>query len=572
MWDVDTGNIDGKVYGKSGDKTAHFGTPPSPQRSNPMQAMIGALPLGTLLTAAANDGALALAVTATTTAGNITFAPAVATDFVMAVSKPTANAGYGIGGIVVPSANTINLVAANPTAANVTPTPNETVSLAIFRGMNTITANLTPANVAANSVMEQVFTVGSANAVGIPIVNAAGQLVGANVSTGGTGYLVPPTVVFSTSNLTGPLLPYPNILTGTMSGAGGEAIPAYGTYPDPSGSPVTTVKVTLANVVLPTAIAQVYGGAVIGIQVTYSGQNLPTSGLTMSFVGGNTISPGMICQVNAANFTAGSGIGNVRVVGNNQVGITFFNLTAAAVAPYAGNYTFLALNSIPAMSQFQEVVANLAAPSNISANVNTAVAINVPGIASDTMLGVAVATNANIVVSPGVSSANASNFSMYGIVAANSGAGAYTFTFLRSLPQPPMFVYSVYLTPSAVANNTTAEQIFTLPAALLVAGNPVLVNKPSVTNGISIVNARANSVSTLGITFMNQTGANVTPPAEQYLFASFPGLIPTIGTSGANSIGYGYSSQLCGITWNQIVNLPNELQQTLAQKGYIAGA
>jgi len=61
-----------------------------------------------------------------------------------------------------------------------------------------------------------------------------------------------------------------------------------------------------------------------------------------------------------------------------------------------------------------------------------------------------------------------------------------------------MFVYSVYLTPSAVANNTTAEQIFTLlrPSR---GWQPVLVNKPSVTNGISIVNARANSVSTLGL-------------------------------------------------------------------------
>ena len=552
MWDIIPGNVDGVSFGKSTDKTSFFNTPTSPQRSNPMQAMIGAaLPLGVCLTGGANDAALANANTLTTNLGVFTFTGLATTDFVMAVSKPTANTGFGIAGVFANAANQVGLILANPTAANAAPAQNETLTLAVLRGMNTITANLTPANVAANSTMEQVFTLSSANAAGTPIVNAAGQLVGANMSNNGSNYLFPPTVVFSTSNTGGPLLPYPNILTGTISASGGES--QYGQFPQPYGTPVIANQV-LSAIVLPTAIAEIANGIVVGIQVTNPGSGLPISGLTMSFVGGNTISPGMICQVNPAGFTAGTGIGNTRVVGNNQVAIEFFNLTAAVVTPYAGNYTFLALNSLPAVTNLVQVTSNLAAPANTGANATAAAAVSIPGLlATDLMQFVyPPAMAANAVALPGISAANAANIIQFaGTGTANTGAGAYTMGFIRAAAQPPMLVYSLYLTPSAVANNAVGEQIFTLPANLLVSGNPVLVNKQSLTGGISIVNARANSANTLAITFMNQTGAAVTPPAEPYLVASFPGLIPTIGTSGANSIGYGYSTQVCGITWSQ---------------------
>jgi hypothetical protein len=79
---------------------------------------------------------------------------------------------------------------------------------------------------------------------------------------------------------------------------------------------------------------------------------------------------------------------------------------------------------------------------------------------------------------------------------------------------PKTQTYSVSLTPSSVAANTTAEQTFTIKG--LITSDIVVVNKPSLNAGIGIVNARVSAANTLAITYSNNTGGSITPTAETY--------------------------------------------------------
>lgn len=65
------------------------------------------------------------------------------TDYIMGVSKPTAQAGLGIAGWRVSAADTIAITFDNPTAATVTPTALESYVAFIFRPEHTLLTNAT---------------------------------------------------------------------------------------------------------------------------------------------------------------------------------------------------------------------------------------------------------------------------------------------------------------------------------------------------------------------------------------------------------------------------------------------
>lgn len=80
-------------------------------------------------------------------------------------------------------------------------------------------------------------------------------------------------------------------------------------------------------------------------------------------------------------------------------------------------------------------------------------------------------------------------------------------------------VISQSLDVASVAANTTAEQDFTVPG--LKTGDFVQVNKPSLSAGLGVVNARVKAANTLSITFVNATGSPINPSAETYLIHVF---------------------------------------------------
>lgn len=82
-----------------------------------------------------------------------------------------------------------------------------------------------------------------------------------------------------------------------------------------------------------------------------------------------------------------------------------------------------------------------------------------------------------------------------------------------------MAVVTITIDVASVAANTSAEQDFTVSG--LAVGDLVFVNKPSLSAGLVVGNARVKSANTLSLTFGNSTGAGVDPASETYLLAVF---------------------------------------------------
>lgn len=82
-----------------------------------------------------------------------------------------------------------------------------------------------------------------------------------------------------------------------------------------------------------------------------------------------------------------------------------------------------------------------------------------------------------------------------------------------------MAVVTITIDVASVSANTSAEQDFTVPG--LRVGDMVFVNKPSVSAGLVVGNARVKQANTLSLTFGNSTGGAVNPAAETYLLAVF---------------------------------------------------
>ena len=511
------------------------------RRSGPQQVGVVVASSGQILVFSANNGATSNSANGTAaqtvlglSTANSVKANVAANEMVLAVTKPTAQAGMGIMGISSNAADTIQLVLGNPTAANVALTANQTWYCAVARGLNTIAVPAgsgLAANLAANSTIEQTISVAGSGASVTCIVNTAGQIISANVVAQGSMYYVPPTVVFTP--------------TAGYQGSGA------------------------------TAMCTISGGGVTSVVITNGGSGYTNGQVTVTLIGGTAIAPGMFAAINQTNANiANLGIGNVRVSGPNQLAVMFVNPTTANIAANA-NMTFnaIAFNGMTVTSPIVLCSGNVTTTTATGANQANLTVMNVNNVtANDVCVGyVPALANSNTALSGATIAANAISMGFFGITNTPS-VGLMVAAVHRNPNTPPVQVYSVYLAPTSVANNTTAEQVFTMPANItLFANSAVGINKPSFTPGISIVGCRANSTTTLGVTFMNTSAIAITPPAENYVLASFT--TPTVlldAAAGAN-VTTGCVSQFVSITQNQAVNLVNELQQTAVVEGLIIG-
>ena len=528
------------------------------RRTNPSQVPVSVVTSGVITTYTANNGANS-AVGGNTTAV-ITFAAAnggnfaVTTDMVLAVSPQAQTANVAFGGARVSAANTLELIQYNPSGSSANNTANEAYWFTAIRATgavislpaNTLAGNQqgTPA-IPTLSTVEATYNFTPYGAIATATVNANGQVVSANVVSQGVWYYEPPTVVFT-----------PAAPSGGVSVSGGATGPSAG-----GGSGAS-------------AIATVANGGVTSIVITQQGSGY-TAAPTISFIGGTSISPGMFAAVSrtVAN-VANVGIGNVRVAGANQIAVEFFNVGAANLtANTADTYFMTALGQIPVVSPIVTIAANNVAGANTQANAanNTALLVNNLN-ANDMVIGWTgpIGSNLSQAVGSNISAANTVSLAYGGqLVVANLSAGYTTIAVLKQQALPPLAIYQVYLSPSSVAANTAAEQVFTMPANITLPVNCTIgINKPSYTPNICIGGGRANSASTLGINFVNISNAAITPPAEWYTVAAFGSY--TNGMSG-NTANGGYCSQVVSITNNQQLNLLNELQSTAVSEGLILG-
>ncbi|CAB4170045.1 hypothetical protein UFOVP1528_44 [uncultured Caudovirales phage] len=79
----------------------------------------------------------------------------------------------------------------------------------------------------------------------------------------------------------------------------------------------------------------------------------------------------------------------------------------------------------------------------------------------------------------------------------------------------PIKKYSITLTPTIVASNTTSEQTFTCSGLVLATDKIIGVSKAAHQAGLGVVGWRVSADNTIAITWMNNTGVGITPTAAQ---------------------------------------------------------
>ena len=111
----------------------------------------------------------------------------LATGDLVYVNKPTSQAGLGVGNVRVSSSNTLGITFSNiPAGGNITPTASEVYKVVSVRGLGAISATLSPVAVAANSIVEQQFTVAATVLTGQTGL-VVGQLIQVNKPTAQAG-------------------------------------------------------------------------------------------------------------------------------------------------------------------------------------------------------------------------------------------------------------------------------------------------------------------------------------------------------------------------------------------------
>lgn len=166
--------------------TAAVVTPTTPQ--NYSIVCLPDLPsISNVVAYGANVGTLGLVATVSSGELAVTITGVAATDIFVGAQKPTLQAGLLMGSGRVSAANTVQVSFANPTAGNLTPTANEVYGVVVYRQMpnapfRVFNVLLTPAAVAANTTVEQTFTVAGLVAGSTVVVNKPSHQAGLAIS------------------------------------------------------------------------------------------------------------------------------------------------------------------------------------------------------------------------------------------------------------------------------------------------------------------------------------------------------------------------------------------------------
>jgi hypothetical protein len=281
------------------------------------------------------------------------------------------------------------------------------------------------------------------------------------------------------------------------------------------------------------------------------------------------IQVGSLVQVMKPTAQTGLDIGGCRAVSNNVVGITYVNVTSAAITPTsAETYTFTSLNGLDAINNDLFYGFNIGTSGSqttglVVASGNTAL----NGLATTDMITGIYKPTAQAAASAGIPFAvisAANTLALYYLSQATwtpTSAEVYGIRTARLNPVAPLLLYSQLLSPTAVSATTTAEQTFTVSG--LVASSAVWVNKPSFQAGLAICGCRVSAVNTLAITYLNTTSASITPTSEVYTIGNFQ-----VPEPGAGNVVYQTAAPIV----NSLGNLANATRSAAVNLGLIAGA
>lgn len=184
--ELDDGGPDGSRLGKTISALIAFfgGTPRVQPSGNEQTALTRGQQAGVISTYVSTQSPAAVA-QSTTAEQTLTIQSGTGGTMLLAagdllyVNKPTSQAGLGYGNVRVSSSNTLGITFDNlPAGGSITPTASQGYAVTALRGLPNLSATLSPASVAANSAVEQQFTV-----TGLP----AGYLVQVSKPTAQAG-------------------------------------------------------------------------------------------------------------------------------------------------------------------------------------------------------------------------------------------------------------------------------------------------------------------------------------------------------------------------------------------------
>jgi hypothetical protein len=451
------------------------------------------------------------------------------TDFIVAAMKPTSQANLGHSQSIIPAADGADVQFCTANGA-VTATANQQYVIAALRGVPVATSNLSPAAVVTKTVSVQQFTIGGSGAVITATVDG-GKITQYTVSNQGTGYAIPPEITILPDYANG----------GTGSGA--------------------TAKAVVAN------------GYLISVIPTSYGSGYTSNLVSVTANGGCVLAPGMVACVQKPSHQANLVVGAPRIIDNNKVSIPFAVVGAANITPTAAEaYKFVGLNTIPAKAAPIRIQANLANLTAAAANTSNKTDVTIVGIAAtDVFLNINPPTlHSPEVYGAGYCAANTVTVTYGGgVPGVTPSNGVYQFSVLQQAQAAPVLVFDVAPTMSSCVANSVTKITATLPsnitlqASTAVAWNPT-ADFPGQLMGLG---ARANTTTTIDFDILNVGTAAVTPANQNFRVAAITAPILTIG---ANQIE-GATYTQCGVTLNSLLDLQNEMRQSLVDAGVVKG-
>jgi hypothetical protein len=291
---------------------------------------------------------------------------------------------------------------------------------------------------------------------------------------------------------------------------------------------------------------------------------------------GNACLPGTVGIVNKPTNQTGLGYSPFcRVVAPNQVGVTFFAVTSGvvttAVTPTAAEtYQFAFL---PQLNAFNPTyIYTISGTQNATtASTTTEATTTVGGIlATDFVSGISKPTvNASTAVTSGrVTAAGVIGITYLTQSAAStpSSSEILTVAVQRQVPLNPVAIYTTTCAATTCAATTSVEATTTVTGLLV--STSVAVNKPTLTPGLAVVNARVSAANTLAIQYMNFTTTSISVPSETYTIAN----VQLQGPSTAASVSSAQSvTQQFYPGVQQTLQVAAATRQALVSLGLLAG-
>jgi hypothetical protein len=275
--------------------------------------------------------------------------------------------------------------------------------------------------------------------------------------------------------------------------------------------------------------------------------SLNTSAEQIFTITGTVCQPGTVGIVNKPTAQTGLGYnGMCRVVGVNQVGITFFAVSSGvvttAITPTAAEtYQFAFLPQlncfnptyvylVPAGQNATNASSVTEATSTVTGVVTTDVVTGISRAASTTLTSTAVTGGR-------ITAANTVGIEYLTVLGAQTppSSEVYSLTLTRQTPLNPNMLYVTTLAATTCAATSVVEA--TTSVLGLLVSSSVAVNKPTVTPGLTVLDARVSASSTIAVKYMNMTTTSINVPSETYTIANVQLQGPGVGivSSGATA-------------------------------------